>query len=323
VKRNLMNAVKKSVKPRRGRDDKDAKAPKTPQRKRKRRKRDEDEDEITEEEEYDDDTASVPQTPGDQPDDVIAAATDIMDLMQATPPRKRQESEESNDNLQSSYSNRSHVTHVSHAQSVSEYIPTPVGAVSDYINETVSDYINNTGISVTKSPSGHSLVGSHVGDGEYIKQEEITPMLLTRTSSPSFLRSESPVFMRTESRGYAVRADHRSPSPLNRPLLPFDEQTVKTLAFSLSDDPFDVVIDSVEEFVASQSRLSGRVFANITSALAYSTSSSPGIESYGGVETLLQVVFTQFAKKEMTECVVLLKADMGADWFTPILMNVF
>jgi hypothetical protein len=52
-------------------------------------------------------------------------------------------------------------------------------------------------------------------------------------------------------------------------------------------------------------------------------STSFNIAEYGGTERLLQTVFTRFANCEYEEGIIVLRAEFGADWFTPILRNFY
>ncbi|KAJ1566401.1 hypothetical protein HK405_009969, partial [Cladochytrium tenue] len=76
--------------------------------------------------------------------------------------------------------------------------------------------------------------------------------------------------------------------------------------------------------------------AAFTSSAASSTTASPAADAAartpngapiptagyeGGLEHMLRVVFTKFAAREFVEGLFLLRAEFGADWFTPILQH--
>jgi hypothetical protein len=94
---------------------------------------------------------------------------------------------------------------------------------------------------------------------------------------------------------------------------------------------FEMVLQCVDDFRAAENRLwFGRVWANLTSVRPLTTSSlyappstieGSGFE--GGLEHLLRIIFTKFASKEFSEGLFLLRAEFGADWFTPILQHPY
>ena len=47
------------------------------------------------------------------------------------------------------------------------------------------------------------------------------------------------------------------------------------------------------------------------------------MNSYGGIERLLQIIFTRYANKEYHEGFFIVNAEFGADWFTPILQQPY
>ncbi|KAJ3416033.1 hypothetical protein HDV05_003392 [Chytridiales sp. JEL 0842] len=96
---------------------------------------------------------------------------------------------------------------------------------------------------------------------------------------------------------------------------------------------FEMVLHCVEDFKSAEHRLwFGRVWANLTTvrplttaSLYASPSTSPGDGPVfeGGLEHLLRIIFTKFAGKEFAEGLFLLRAEFGADWFTPILQHPY
>ncbi|KAI9334499.1 hypothetical protein DFJ73DRAFT_37248 [Zopfochytrium polystomum] len=93
---------------------------------------------------------------------------------------------------------------------------------------------------------------------------------------------------------------------------------------------FDLVLHTVQSFQSHEHvKWGGRIWMNLTpvramtTSLVYSTPSSRlGQSNYSnGLEHLLRVIFTKFASGEFTEGLFLLRAEFGADWFTPILQH--
>ncbi|KAJ3332700.1 hypothetical protein HDU76_013379 [Blyttiomyces sp. JEL0837] len=118
----------------------------------------------------------------------------------------------------------------------------------------------------------------------------------------------------------------RSPLPINEPLI-----------FELSknvvlNNEFDMVLQTVDDFRAAEPRpWFGRLWANLTGVRPLTTAtmytappSNPLVPMFeGGLEHLLRIIFTKFAGKEFSEGLFLLRAEFGADWFTPILQHPY
>ena len=73
----------------------------------------------------------------------------------------------------------------------------------------------------------------------------------------------------------------------------------------------------------SGSGWSGRVFCNLTAARPYVSlgGGSSNAASAPGIERLLQIIFTRYANNEYSEGIFVIRAEFGADWFTPILQH--
>ncbi|KAJ3115128.1 hypothetical protein HDU96_001140 [Phlyctochytrium bullatum] len=113
--------------------------------------------------------------------------------------------------------------------------------------------------------------------------------------------------------------------------LPINEPLIFELSKSvIMGGQFDMILQCVEDFRAAEPRIwFGRLWANLTSvrplttATMYSAPSSSDSTFEGGLEHLLRIIFTKFANKEFSEGLFLLRAEFGADWFTPILQHPY
>lgn len=73
----------------------------------------------------------------------------------------------------------------------------------------------------------------------------------------------------------------------------------------------------------------GRVWADLTGYLPFASMApspaalglAPTVSFEHSIERALQIVFTRFALREYQEGIFLIKAEMGQDWFTPILQQ--
>ncbi|KAI9327043.1 hypothetical protein BDR26DRAFT_876123 [Obelidium mucronatum] len=122
-------------------------------------------------------------------------------------------------------------------------------------------------------------------------------------------------------------------TPHNNNTLPFNE----FLIFELSKEvvlgnQFDMVLQSVEDFQAAENKMwAGRIWSNLasvrplTTSEIYSVPPTLGDSSVfeGGLEHLLRIIFTKFAAQEFAEGIFLLRAEFGADWFSPILRHPY
>jgi hypothetical protein len=101
----------------------------------------------------------------------------------------------------------------------------------------------------------------------------------------------------------------------------FDSEHVYELARRVTvGQDFDKVCNSADEFeVLEQETWYGRLYCDLSSCLPFST--NPENEYFNGIERLLQIIFTRYANKEYTEGIFIIRAEFGADWFTPILQH--
>lgn len=129
----------------------------------------------------------------------------------------------------------------------------------------------------------------------------------------------------------APRSPIRVPSPLaqmvpaNSQNLPYNDALVFELARGLGlATHFDFVAHSIQDFIHIESEpWFGRIFCNLTECLPFSTANPEQVSEYGGIERFLQTIFTRFAKKDYAEGIFVIRAEFGADWFTPILQHPF
>ncbi|KAJ3269553.1 hypothetical protein HDV01_001315 [Terramyces sp. JEL0728] len=107
---------------------------------------------------------------------------------------------------------------------------------------------------------------------------------------------------------------------IERPKLPFDAAYVYELAQrTVTGQEFDKVCKSTAEFYAlEQETWYGRIYCDLSSSLPFSTT---GNDQDTGIERLLSVIFTRYASKEYNEGIFIIRAEFGADWFTPILQH--
>lgn len=104
---------------------------------------------------------------------------------------------------------------------------------------------------------------------------------------------------------------------------PFDTGYVFEVAQRVIGGDFDKICHSPTEFQSLQQETwFGRLYCDLSSCRPYSSSSntSPGQEDLG-IEKVLQVIFTRYANKEYNEGIFIIRAEFGADWFTPILQH--
>ena len=98
----------------------------------------------------------------------------------------------------------------------------------------------------------------------------------------------------------------------------------------LGGQDFDVVLET-SDFLKSATKWTGNVWADLTSlkpfesllkeSLLQQTSSSSTDLFEMSVERALQLIFTKFANREYSEGIFVVKAEVGRDWFTPILQQ--
>ncbi|KAJ3299204.1 hypothetical protein HK104_009737 [Borealophlyctis nickersoniae] len=130
------------------------------------------------------------------------------------------------------------------------------------------------------------------------------------------------------------------------------QQVFETSKSILSTRKFDVAFSSPSEFHAAVTQQwFGRVWADLTGVFPFSTGAAGNpsyhdasaretkpskrgrkpstnhtrptslIDSSMSLETALQTVFIKYALREFQEGVFLIRAEFGADWFTPILQH--
>ncbi|KNC99036.1 uncharacterized protein SPPG_05986 [Spizellomyces punctatus DAOM BR117] len=117
----------------------------------------------------------------------------------------------------------------------------------------------------------------------------------------------------------------------SRPRLPFNDGFIFELSKNVVlGQQFDMVMQTVRDFkAAEQQSWFGRLWCNLSGIRPFSTTQIYGSPTShhasfeGGLERLLQIIFTKFANKEFVEGLFLLKAEFGADWFTPILQHPY
>ncbi|KAI8912288.1 hypothetical protein DFJ77DRAFT_76301 [Powellomyces hirtus] len=116
-----------------------------------------------------------------------------------------------------------------------------------------------------------------------------------------------------------------------RPRLPFNDGFIFELSKNVVMHPqFDMIMQTVADFkAAEQQPWFGRLWCNLSAIRPFSTTDIYGNPanhqaSYeGGLERLLEIIFTKFANKEFHEGLFLLRGEFGADWFTPILQHPY
>ncbi|KAJ3027324.1 UNVERIFIED_CONTAM: hypothetical protein HDU68_004022 [Siphonaria sp. JEL0065] len=134
----------------------------------------------------------------------------------------------------------------------------------------------------------------------------------------------------THSSTYQQNASTSSP---NNNTLPFNEHLIFELSKQVVlGNQFDMVLQSVEDFQQAENKMwAGRIWSNLASVRPLTTrdvySVPPALGDVavfeGGLEHLLRIIFTKFAANEFAEGVFLLRAEFGADWFSPILQHPY
>jgi hypothetical protein len=96
---------------------------------------------------------------------------------------------------------------------------------------------------------------------------------------------------------------------------------------------FDAILYQHKDFANADKRpFRGRIWCDLTNLVAYSSKAirpttaikgtAGNIPIYeGSVEHLLQLIFSRFERGDFQEGMFLVKADYGAEWFTPILQQ--
>ncbi|KAJ3318818.1 hypothetical protein HDV06_006999 [Boothiomyces sp. JEL0866] len=130
------------------------------------------------------------------------------------------------------------------------------------------------------------------------------------------LEFDQPIVKQEEQTPPKKRARMR----IEKPKLPFDAAYVYELAQrTVTGQEFDKVCKSTAEFNAlEQETWYGRIFCDLSSSLPFSTTYN---DQETGIERLLSVIFTRYASKEYNEGIFIIRAEFGADWFTPILQH--
>ncbi|KAJ3066993.1 hypothetical protein HDU98_009777 [Podochytrium sp. JEL0797] len=150
------------------------------------------------------------------------------------------------------------------------------------------------------------------------------------------LEAPHPPLGSNTSSASASTASLPAPPGTTTDTLPFNEH----LIFELSKQvvlgaQFDMVLQTVADYQTAENKMwAGRVWANLASVRPLTTRdiySVPPVVGEGegggllegGLEHLLRIIFTKFAAKEFAEGVFLLRAEFGADWFSPILQHPY
>ncbi|KAJ3021978.1 hypothetical protein HKX48_007356 [Thoreauomyces humboldtii] len=130
---------------------------------------------------------------------------------------------------------------------------------------------------------------------------------------------------------YPTAEENNLPEEDARPRLPFNDGFIFELSKNVvAHQQFDMVMQTVTDFKsAEQQPWLGRLWCNLSAIRPFSTTqiyghpANHGASYEGGLERLLEVIFTKFANKEFVEGLFLLRAEFGADWFTPILQHPY
>ena len=113
--------------------------------------------------------------------------------------------------------------------------------------------------------------------------------------------------------------------------LPLDVKLLYQLSTAvIGGSDFNVVFkasDSPKTF--KERRWFGKVWADLTSYAPFATMKqshagadlSPSVIFEHSIERALQIIFTRFATREFSEGIFVIRAEMGQDWFTPILQQ--
>lgn len=121
-------------------------------------------------------------------------------------------------------------------------------------------------------------------------------------------------------------------SSISSPLKPVAAQihTWPCVPFSLDDifdlgtqllHHFDFVTHSGHEFyLMQQGSFYGKVFACLVDAVPFSTRPQQ-VPQHGGIERMLQCVYTRHANGDYSEGLFVIQAEFGADWFAPLLSS--
>ena len=104
-----------------------------------------------------------------------------------------------------------------------------------------------------------------------------------------------------------------------RKKLPFDQEYIYELAKSVTtNNQFDHQSFSASEFLQiEQQEWFGSIYCDLSELKPFSRNFKDGIERY------LQIIFTRYANKLYNEGLFIIRAEFGADWFTPILQHPF
>ena len=106
--------------------------------------------------------------------------------------------------------------------------------------------------------------------------------------------------------------------------LPIDTKLIYQLSCSvIGNTEFNLVFKNTDSPTTFQERRwYGKVWADLTNYKPFSVLNSDEPHSFNySIERALQVIFTRFATREFTEGLFLLRAEMGQDWYTPILQQ--
>lgn len=85
---------------------------------------------------------------------------------------------------------------------------------------------------------------------------------------------------------------------------------------------FDLVFNQGNSF---DTKWFGNVFADLSSISPFAAikenETDPSLAFESSIEKALQIIFTRFALREFSQGIFVVKAQMGQDWFTPILQQ--
>ncbi|KAJ3178589.1 hypothetical protein HDU87_003412 [Geranomyces variabilis] len=201
---------------------------------------------------------------------------------------------------------------------------------------------NQTGQGRTRGE--RSKLGKHARDGQdtppdagHPKRKNDSTRLPERAMSPTVSAAghppvAMPMMMQVSRQDSYMDEDHMDHAAEHaRPRLPFNDGFIFELSKNVVQEPqFDMVMQTVFDFkAAEQQPWFGRLWCNLCAVRPFSTSKIYGSPMYhqdsyeGGLERLLEIIFTKYANKEFSEGLFLLRAELGADWFTPILQHPY
>ncbi|KAI8803882.1 hypothetical protein BJ742DRAFT_906650 [Cladochytrium replicatum] len=165
-----------------------------------------------------------------------------------------------------------------------------------------------------------------------------SPLDISAGLATAFTHPQSAASLSAQPSSSIMSLDFRVPIAPPRPSfvdapdaswLPFDTRLMFELGRAVvPGGEFDLIHNTLERLDTLgcgaeqlQQQWYGRVWINLTSLRPLAT--FPAGLSDGGLERMLQVIFTKYAHKEFVEGFFLIRAELGADWFTPILQHPY